>query len=121
MAASVVDRLVAAINTHDLDALVSCFAPDYAVDFPAHPGRGFTGPDHVRRNWEALFAKYPGMRATVTARVESGNEIWGEWEFRGDDGAAPEFWQRGVIVVVAEGDAIGQARFYMEPVGENAS
>ena len=65
---------------------------------------------------ETLFKAFPEMHAQVTARVHSGEEIWGEWEFRSDDGNNPEFWQRGVIVVVAQGDVIESARFYMEPV-----
>ena len=35
--AQIMDRLLAAMNAHDLDAFVACFAPDYASQQPAHP------------------------------------------------------------------------------------
>lgn len=117
MASSVVDRLVDAINGHDLDRLTECFAPGFSMLWPVHPARSFTGRDGVRTNWEAIFTAYPGLRVTVTTRAQRGEEIWGEWEFKGEhrDGGPP-FWQRGVIIVVAEGEVIVQSRFYMEPV-----
>src|ERR1700712_2901890 len=48
---SVLERLLRAVNDHDLEALVSCFAEDYANETPVHPQRGFRGNDQVRRNW----------------------------------------------------------------------
>lgn len=116
MSSPVVDRLVDAINAHDIEALTACFAPGYSVVFPAHPARSFTGREHVRRNWEAIFTAYPTIRATVTARVHNGDEIWGEWEFTSDSRDGARFWQRGVVIVVPEDGLIALARFYMEPV-----
>ena len=58
-----VERLVAATNAHDLDALVACFDEDYENETPVHPGRGFRGRDQVRTNWEQIFAFVPDVRA----------------------------------------------------------
>ncbi|WP_211260546.1 nuclear transport factor 2 family protein [Amycolatopsis jejuensis] len=114
MPESAVDRLVNAINAHDIDALTACFAPDYSVVWPAHPARSTTGVEFVRRNWEAIFGVYPTVRATIVARVENGPEIWGEWEFASDD--TPGFQQRGVVVAEEEDGVIKRSRFYMEPL-----
>lgn len=116
MASSVIDRLVNAINAHDLEALTACFAPGYSVTVPAHPARSFTGQERVRSNWERLFQTFPTIGATVTAQVHSGDEIWTEWEYRSEAGNGPQFWQRGVAVVVVQDEVIASARFYMEPV-----
>jgi ketosteroid isomerase-like protein len=117
MASSVVDRLVGAINRHDLERLTECFAPAFSMLWPVHPARSFNGRDGVRRNWEAIFKAHPDIRVTLTTRVQSGDEIWGEWEFKGENGdGGPLFWQRGVIIVVVDGEVIVQSRFYMEPV-----
>lgn len=62
---AVLQRLLAAINAHDLDALVSCFADGYVNETPAHPQRGFGGSDQVRRNWTQIFAGVPDIRASV--------------------------------------------------------
>ena len=42
-AVAVLQRLLVALNAHDLDALVACFADDYVNETPAHPRRGFRG------------------------------------------------------------------------------
>ena len=112
-----IDRLVDAINEHDLARLTACFAPSFSMVWPAHPARSFTGRDGVRGNWEAIFQAYPDIRAKVTTSTQRGQEIWGEWEFKGDSpNGGPPFWQRGVIIVVLDGEVIVQSRFYMEPV-----
>ncbi|WP_425583447.1 nuclear transport factor 2 family protein [Streptosporangium oxazolinicum] len=46
----VVNRLIEAINAHDLDALTATFAHDYTSAWPAHPARSFNGPENVREN-----------------------------------------------------------------------
>ena len=117
MAPSVLDRLLDAINEHDLERLTACFAPTFAMVWPAHPARSFDGRDGVRRNWEAIFRAYPDIQATLTAHAQSGHEIWGEWEFRGESGdGGPPFWQRGVIIAEVDGEVIVRSRFFMEPV-----
>ena len=57
--AHLVDRLCRAINDHDLDTLVDCFAADYVNETPVHPTRGFVGRAQVRRNWEQILAFVP--------------------------------------------------------------
>lgn len=42
------DQLQEAVNAHDLDGIVACFALDYRNETPAHPMRGFVGRDQVR-------------------------------------------------------------------------
>ena len=37
------DRVLAAMNAHDIDAFVACFATDYRSEQPAHPDRAFSG------------------------------------------------------------------------------
>src|SRR5680860_1509672 len=51
-----VERLVEAVNDHDLERLVSCFAEDYINDTPVHPQRAFRGRHQVRKNWTQIFA-----------------------------------------------------------------
>ena len=44
-----VEHLCQAVNDHDLDARVACFAPDYVNGRPAHPARGFPSQHKWRR------------------------------------------------------------------------
>ena len=61
----VTNRLLAAMNAHDLDAFVACFAPNYHSEQPAHPSRAFDGSDKVRENWTSVFAGVPDFNAEL--------------------------------------------------------
>lgn len=112
------DRLVRATNDRDLDALVACFAADYENTTPAHPSRGFTGRDQVRRNWEQIFAFVPDIRTEVVAAVVDGSTVWSQWDMRGTRADGGAHHVAGVIVFGLEGGAARTARFFLEPVDE---
>jgi ketosteroid isomerase-like protein len=112
----VVDRLSRAVDEHDLDALVECFAPDYRNETPAHPGRGFDGRDQVRANWERIFAGVPDITAEILRRSIEGDVVWSEWEMRGTRRDGQPHLMRGVVIFGVIGDRAGWARFYLEPV-----
>lgn len=114
---AVIDRLAQAVNRHDLEGLVSCFADDYVNETPVHPRRGFIGNDQVRTNWTQIFAGVPNIEAAVLRRAESDDRVWTEWEMSGtrseDHGL---FLMRGVVIFGIRGDVISSARFYLEQV-----
>jgi ketosteroid isomerase-like protein len=113
---SLVERLARATNDHDLDAIVACFAPDYVNETPAHPERGFRGPEQVRRNWAQILDGVPDIEARVLALVAEGDTVWSEWEMAGTRRDGAPHLMRGVIIFVV-GDALIQAaRFYLEVV-----
>lgn len=113
-----IDRLLAATNAHDVDAVVECFAPDYVNEAPAHPARGFAGREQVRRNQTTIFGAVPDLVARVTASSVDGDTAWTEWEMSGTRRDGSRHLMRGVIVFgVTDGQA-GWARFYLEPVDE---
>lgn len=119
-----VSRLLSAVQAHDLDGIVGCFAEDYVNQTPAHPARGFRGREQVRRNWQQILAAVPDLRAQVLRSAVDGSEVWSEWEMVGTraDGSAHHL--RGVIVLGCLAGADGArdeplaawARFYLEPV-----
>ena len=80
---AVVDRLLQATNSHDLDAIAACFADDYENHTPVHPARGFRGRDQVRRNWEQILTFVPDLHADVLARATLGSTAWTEWVMSG--------------------------------------
>lgn len=110
------NRLQQAVDAHDIDAVVACFAPGYRNETPAHPGRGFEGRDQVRANWTRLFAGIPDISATVLRSAVDGDVVWSEWELRGHRSAGVPQALRGVIIFGASEDGFGWARFYLEPV-----
>ncbi len=111
-------RLLQATNAHDLDALVSCFAPDYRNDAPAHPARAFEGIEQVRTNWRQIFQFVPDVQARVLSHATDGSEVWSEWEMRGTRLDGTRHLMRGVIIFGVDDDRTTSARFYLEPVDE---
>ena len=118
--ASLVARLTAATNAHDLEAIVACFSPSYENVTPAHPERGFVGRDQVRKNWEQILAFIPDLTTEVVRQVSDGDTIWTEWEHRGTRRDGTKHLMRGVIIFGVAGGLAAWARLYLEPVQENA-
>lgn len=116
----VLDRLLAAINAHDLDAMVSCFADDYTNETPVHPPRGFRGQEQVRTNWSQIFAAVPDIRSRVIRSSLDGDTLWTEWDIAGTRTDGVPFLMRGVVILGLAGATIGSARFYLEPVEDTS-
>ena len=113
---ALVDRLCRATNAHDLDAVVACFAPDYRNETPAHPERGFTGSEQVRKNWQQIFAMIPDLGAEVLRFAVEGDTVWSEWEHRGTRPDGSRHVMRGVVIFGVDAGVAAWARFYLEPV-----
>lgn len=113
-------RLLAAVNHHDLEGLVACFDEDYVNVNPAHPQRGFRGNEQVRRNWSQIFAAVPDVSARVLRSAVDGDTLWSEWEMTGTRHDRATFDMRGVFIFgVADGQATW-ARMFLEPVEETS-
>lgn len=117
-ATAMVRRLVQATNDHDLARLVDCFAEDYRNETPAHPSRGFTGREQVKKNWEQIFAFVPDISAELLRCAADGNTAWSEWEMRGTRRDGSLHLMRGVIIWQVHNGRAQSARFYLEPVVE---
>lgn len=117
-ARSVVERLIEALNAHDLDSFVDCFEPDYQSEQPAHPERGFGGREQVRMNWSALFAEIPDIQAELLRTAVDEDTCWAELSIRGDRGDGSTLDLRGVIIHGISNDRIAWARLYLEEVEE---
>ena len=118
----IMNRLLSAMNAHDLDVFVACFAADYVSEQPAHPSRSFRGRDQVRKNWEGVFAGVPDFTAelVLTAVTAEGVEI-GEWRWQGTHTDGSAFGMHGVIVAGIERAEIAWARLYMEPIEQGGA
>jgi ketosteroid isomerase-like protein len=115
-------RLLSAMNGHDLDAFVACFAEDYRSDQPAHPSRTFSGRDKVRDNWAGVFSGVPDFEAELVsfALADDGVEM-GEWRWSGTHVDGSPFAMQGVTVLGIADDRIAWGRLYMEVVEEDGT
>ena len=108
--------LEGATNSRDVEEVVACFAADYVNQTPAHPERGFTGKEQVRRNWMQIFAAVPDHTAALVSSSQDGETVWTEWEMGGTRVDGRRHLMRGVIVFTVRGGVASAARFYLEPV-----
>ena len=113
---ALVERLDAAMNAHDIDAFVACFADDYASEQPAHPDRAFRGSDQVRRNWSSIFASVPDFRSQLVGTAVDGDVVWSEWRWTGTQSDGGRLDMAGTIVFGVRDGCIAWARLYVEPV-----
>ena len=115
-------RLAAAQNRHDAEGMAACFAPDYRSEQPAHPNRGFGGPEQVAANWTQFFAAVPDLATEVVDSATDGRTTWTEWDTRGHYSDGSAFAMRGVTLMgLNDDDLIAWARFYMEPVEQDGT
>ena len=112
----VIDRLVVAANSHDVDALAGLIHEDYRSEQPAHPGRAFTGRAQMRANWEAMFAGIPDFHAEICRSVQDGGTTWTEWRWSGTRSDGQAFAMRGVTLFKITDGQIVAGRLYMEDV-----
>ena len=117
----VLQRMSDAINAHDVDAFVSCFANDFKGEQPLHPESAFTNPAQVRENWTALFAQVPDLRATLVASTIHCDLAWAEWHWQGTRTSGSALNIRGVVVAGLRNGIIAWARLYMEPIHDQSS
>ena len=101
---SVVDRVVAAINAHDLEAMLACYAPDATIE-DGYDTVGARGQDEMRERYGMMFERFtelsvePGWRTTVGAFVVQEETVTG----RGDH-------QRHVAVYLVRHEVIVRER-----------
>jgi hypothetical protein len=112
----VAERLMAAMNAHDIDAFVACFQEGYESEQPAHPDRAFTGSAQVRENWSAVFAGVPDFKAELVSVAAVGDVEWSEWRWRGTHADGTRLDMAGVIVAGVRDRRLAWARLYVEPV-----
>jgi ketosteroid isomerase-like protein len=118
--AAVVRQLEAAINAHDLEAMVALFADDYVNEWPAHPQRGFRGNDQVRHNWSQIFAGVPDLQARLPRMTVDGDTVWAEWDMWGTRRDGAPHLMRGVSIFGVRQGRLAWVRFYLEPVEETS-
>jgi ketosteroid isomerase-like protein len=117
----VIDQLLAAMNAHDLDAVIALIHDDYTSVQPAHPDREFGSSAQVRANWGAMFAGIPDFRAELVRSVDDGQTCWTEWHWSGNRTDGENLDMRGVALFDIRDGQIMAGRLYMEHVEQGGS
>jgi ketosteroid isomerase-like protein len=112
-------RFAAAINAHDLDAIVSCFAPDYHDVEPAHPRRQIVGGEEVvRKNWGTVLRSVTDFRTEVQTIAAEGDVGLIEHDWSGTKLDGTRLHLRGVNVFGVRNGQFAWGRIYLESVEE---
>jgi ketosteroid isomerase-like protein len=117
----VIDRLVAAMNAHDLESAAALFHEEYRSEQPAHPGRAFVGRAQMHANWAAIFAGIPDFHAELIRSVDDGDTTWSEWSWSGNRTDGQRFQERGVALFQQKDGLITAGRLYLEVVEREAA
>lgn len=116
LATFLLERFHRAMNQHDLNAFVACFASDYDSRQPFHPERAFVGNDQVRRNWTHMFTDVPDFHGDLLRSTVEANTIWTEWDWHGTREDGTHFRVAAAIIFGVRDDRFAWGRLYMEPV-----
>jgi ketosteroid isomerase-like protein len=115
-AESLLFKLKDALNIHDIEAFVACFAENYHSEQPVHPDRTFQGREQVRKNWASNFYEMPDFSAQLIGYAVNSDSIWTEWEWQGTRKDNSKLFIRGVMIMGVEAGKITWGRLYVEPV-----
>jgi ketosteroid isomerase-like protein len=111
-----IERIRAALDSHDLDRFVEFFHEDYVGERPRYPGTPPSTKADVRANWQEVLNDVPDLRVQVPAAVEDGDKIWAEWRAYGTARSGAMLELRGVIIFGVRDDKVAWSRMYLEPV-----
>jgi hypothetical protein len=100
----VVERVLVALNAHDLDAFVACYADDATIE-NGYDEVFARGHDELRARYGPMFEQLPDVRIESLSRTEVGTFVVQEEVVtgRGDP-------QRHVAVYLVEDDRIVRER-----------
>jgi hypothetical protein len=70
----VVDRLLAALNTHDVEAFVACYAEDATIE-DGHDEVIARGHTDLRERYGPMFERFPELRIEARNRTDLGEFV----------------------------------------------
>lgn len=114
------ERLIAAFNARDLDALMACMSNDCAFHASAGPeaeGTIHQGPAAVRAAYAAIFDAFPQAAWTEGAHVVAGDTGLSSWRFIGTTREGTAVDVRGCDVFAFDGDLIALKDSYRKARG----
>ena len=112
----VIERLVRALNNHDIEAATKCFDPLYHTEQPVHPDRAYRGREQIHKEWSETFKRMPDFRAKVIRSAAEKDTVWTEWEWSGTLQDKTRIVWVGIAIHGIRENRIAWGRLYMEPV-----
>lgn len=70
----VVDRVLVALNAHDLDAFVACYADDATIE-NGHDEVFVRGAEELHTRYAEMFEQLPDVRVEALSRIDVGEFV----------------------------------------------
>lgn len=102
----VIDRVLVALNTHDLEAFISCYAAEATIE-NGYDRVVARGHDELRERYGPTFVDYPELRVEILSRTSVGAFVVQEEEVTGRGDPA-----RHVAVYLIEDGLIERERLF---------
>jgi ketosteroid isomerase-like protein len=115
-AKKVFESMIAAANRHDLESMVSHFAPDYRGELPLSPEKSFTGQAIVRKNWSNLFSSMSDFQVEILDETVEGDTVWAELFFHGTRADGTPQMMLGVNIMNIQDGHIIWGKLYQDTV-----
>jgi hypothetical protein len=103
---SVVDRVLAALNAHDIEAFVACYAKDGTIE-NGYGRVAASGHDELRAMYGAMFEAYGDIKVEPGWRTQVGDFVVQEESVTGRRGH-----ERHVAVYLIEDGVIKRERLF---------
>lgn len=112
----VAERMVRALNDHDIDVFVECFDPLYHGEQPIHPDRAYRGRELVHKQWAEIMTRLPDLHAKILRMAADKDTVWVEWSISGTEKDKTRVELLGVGIHGVRNDRIIWGRIYLEPI-----
>jgi ketosteroid isomerase-like protein len=106
-------RMLDAMNQHDLEAFLACFAERYRGDGPGGGNGIVRSRDDLRSEWEESLREGSDFHADLVGWAAEGDEIWAEWRWRGTRPDGTRRRERGVAIYRVEDEVLVAGRLYL--------
>lgn len=106
---ALLERLFAAFNRHDAEAVMACFTPDvifHAAAGPEAQGRRIEGQAAVRAAFAGVWTAMPDVQWTVRRHAVFGDRAVSEWLFTGTSAEGARVEAEGLDLFTFAGEAI---------------
>ena len=70
----VIDRVLVALNAHDVDAFVACYAEDATIE-NGHDEVFVRGNEELRVRYSRMFEQLPDVRVEALSRIDVGEFV----------------------------------------------
>ena len=72
---NVVEQVIEALNAHDIDAMIACYAPDATIE-DGYDHVGVPGHDEMRERYAVMFERFPELRVEPqSTRIDVGEFV----------------------------------------------